>query len=62
MHLEKKASYVDMPTGMEISALIAGLKAEPKLVQRLIKKAAALKVPAYRVRRYSGYELKMELL
>lgn len=62
VHLEKKAAYVDMPAGMEISALIAGLKADSKLVQRLGKKAAALKVPAYRVKRYSGYELKMELL
>lgn len=62
VHLEKKATYVEMPVGMEISALIAGLKADHKLVQRLIKKAAALKVPAYRVKRYSGYELKMELL
>lgn len=63
VHLEEKATYVCMPAGMTVSALIAGHKAKPELVQKLVKKAAALKVPAYRAQRFnSGYALRMELL
>lgn len=63
VHLEEKATHVCMPAGMTVSALIAGHKAKPELVQKLAKKAAALKVPAYRAQRYnSGYTLRMELL
>lgn len=63
VHLEKKSKNVDMPVGMTVSALIAGHKADSKLVQKLIQKAAMLKIPAYQVQRYnSGYALRMELL
>lgn len=63
VHLEKKAKHVDMPNGMMVSALIAGQKAKPELVQKLIKKATTLKVPVYQARRDdSGYPLRMVLL
>jgi hypothetical protein len=63
VHLEEKATHVDMPAGMEVSALIAGQKAKPELVQKLIKKATTLKVPVYQARRDdSGYPLRMVLL
>lgn len=63
VHLEKKSAKVDMPVGMTVSALIAGHKAAPELVQKLIEKAITLKIPAYRARRHnSGYALWMELL
>lgn len=63
VHLEKKATHVDIPAGMTVSALIVGHKADSKLVQKLIKKAATLKIPAYQAQRYnSGYALRMQLL
>ena len=62
VHLEQRATCVDMPAGMDISALIAGLKADRALIEALQAKAASLAVPAYRVTRPYGYELKMELL
>jgi len=63
VHLEEKAKHVDMPNGMMVSALIAGQKAKPELVQKLIKKATTLKVPVYQARRDdSGYALRMVLL
>lgn len=61
VHLEKKATYVETPEGMEISALIVGLKAQPKLITKLLIKARALKVPLYRIKQV-GYELKLELM
>jgi len=62
VHLEKKGMMIDMPAGMEISALIVGQKADRNLVDRLIRKAKKLKIPAYRVEKYLGYELRMDLL
>lgn len=62
VHLEKKATLVDMPIGIEISGLIAGLKASDELLSVLIKKAKELGVPAYKTRHLHGYELDMELI
>ncbi len=62
VHLEKKATLVDMPVGMEISGLIAGLKASDQLLSDLVNKAKALGIPAYRVKHSHGYDLSMELM
>lgn len=62
VHLEKKGMSIDMPVGIEISALIAGQKAAQPLLEKLVKKAISLKVPAYKIRLTQGYELTMELL
>jgi Protein of unknown function (DUF2971) len=62
VHLEKKATLVDMPAGIEISALIAGLKANDQLLIDVANKAKELGIPAYKMRHSYGYEVSMELM
>ena len=50
VHFEKKAELADLPTGIEISALIAGFKMEPKDIEKLRIKADLFEIPAYRMK------------
>lgn len=61
-HLEGNSMMIDMPPGIKISALIAGQRSSQKLITHLTKKAALLKVPAYKVSKEYNYDLRLELL
>lgn len=62
VHLEKKNTFVKIPHGMKLSALIAGLKADSSLLLKLNKKAEMFGIPVYKIKRNHGYELAMDLL
>lgn len=58
----KKNTFVKIPHGMKLSALIAGLKADSSLLLKLNKKAEMFGIPVYKIKRNHGYELAMDLL
>lgn len=60
VHLKEKGKNVDMPKGMQISALIAGHKANRELIDALVLKANDLNIPAYKAMPHQIYEFKME--
>jgi hypothetical protein len=60
VHLEKKSCLVDLPDGVEISALIAGVKASPEFIMTLKEKAKSFNVPSFQIRKSDfSYELKL---
>lgn len=56
---EVKNSFIPMPTGMEISALIVGLDFDMNRMREIVNKASELHVPVYVMRRRFGYELNL---
>ena len=62
VHCEQKNSVAPMPSHMEISALIAGLKMEPVKLDQLKATAQKLEIPAFQVRTKYGYQLELEAL
>ncbi len=49
VHFEAQGKSVDMPNGLKIASLIAGLKVSNKLLDSLVKTAKALDVQVYKV-------------
>lgn len=60
VHLEKRGCLVDMPKGIEISALIAGIKASKHYLRAVKEKAESLGVPAFHIKKRDfSYELEL---
>lgn len=60
VHYSKQNQYIDIPAGMEISALIAGLKTDPSYWKQIKEKADLFKIPAFRIKKRDySYELEM---
>jgi hypothetical protein len=63
VHLEKKGVHVNVPKGLEISALIAGVKTDADYWKKLREKADSLGIPAFRMKKMDySYEFEMKLI
>ncbi len=54
---ERSQASLELPAGMEISALIGGIRMRDEKISQLLATAARLQVPAFRVEANSHYEM-----
>lgn len=57
IHCRQSHAYVPLPAGMEISALIGGIRMEDGMMEELVATARRLQVPAFKVEADAHYEM-----
>jgi hypothetical protein len=62
INFERSQTAVELPPGMEISALIGGIRMQNENLTQLVEAAQRLEVPAYQVEANAHYEMVLQPL